>query len=85
MCTIMTKFEKLVTKFKKNPESCSFSKIEKILINIGFEKREGKGSHIRYSLHGDYLTFSLHNGDIKDYQKRKALKKIKKYSIKNEK
>lgn len=81
----MTKFEKLIHRFKNQPENCSFVEIEKILLHFGFQKRQGKGSHIRYSCQGDYLTFSVHNGEVKNYQKRKALKKIEKYYPKNEK
>ncbi len=77
----MTKLEKLIHKFKKYPETCSFMEIEKILENLGFEKRQGKGSHIRYSMYEDFLTFSPHNGEIKNYQKKKALKIAKKYML----
>jgi len=77
----MTKLEKLIYKFKKSPETCDFLEIEKILISLGFEKRQAKGSHVRYSIYEDFLTFSPHNGDIKNYQKRKAFKIAKKYII----
>lgn len=76
----MTKKEKLLQKFQKNPSSLKFSEVEKILFHFGFEKIQGKGSHIKYKNYKFITTkivISLHNNDCKNYQKEDILEKLK--------
>jgi len=78
----MTKNEKLFMSFSKNPCSLSYADIEKILLLLGFEKTKQKGgSHIKFRYGKDILIFSPHNGNIKPYQKEKALKLIQKLNL----
>jgi predicted RNA binding protein YcfA (HicA-like mRNA interferase family) len=44
----MTRNEKRIEKFLKNPESLRFSQIEKILSDFGFYRIETKGSHAKF-------------------------------------
>lgn len=76
----MTQREKFLVKFLKNPGSLSFSKIEILLINQGFEKIEAKGSHKKFkhrSLERD-LIIPVHNADYKRFYKHLTAEFIKK-------
>lgn len=70
----MSKFEKLIKKFKNNPQNCRYLEIEKILCRLGCEKIEGKGSHVLFKFKTDICSIPLHNNDCKDFYKEKALK-----------
>lgn len=79
----MSKIEKKVEKFLKNPTSTKYSDIEIILIYFGFEKINAKGSHIKFKhikLQND-LVIPIHNNECKDFYKLEAKKRIK--EIKN--
>ena len=77
----MTKIEVLIAKFLSNPESLRFVEIEKIFSTLGLVKKQGRGSHTKYALGKEWETFSLHNGDVKPYQKRKALKLLQRLKL----
>ena len=47
----MTKREKALSRIKENPKNVRFSELDRILLDIGFEKRQ-KGSHAVYSYPG---------------------------------
>lgn len=75
----MSKIDKKVEKFLKNPTSCKYSDIEIILIYFGFEKINAKGSHVKFKhsrLQSD-LVIPVHNNECKDFYKLEAKKKIK--------
>jgi len=79
----MSKQEKLVLKFLNNPASLTFGEIEKILLRFGFEKIQGKGSHIRFKK-SDLrieLVFPVHNNDCKEIYKKEAKKVIETYFL----
>ena len=75
----MSKIDKKVEKFLKNPTSCKYSDIEIVLIYFGFEKINAKGSHLKFKhlrLQSD-LVIPLHNNECKDFYKMEAQKRIK--------
>ena len=77
----MNRNHKLIEKFKISPEKCTFQEIEKILIMLGFNKVQGKGSHVKMFQKNVTIIFSPHNHEIKPYQKRKALKACQKLNL----
>ncbi len=74
----MTRKEKLLKKFLRNPESLRFNEIETLLISFGFKKVRINGSHHRYKhrLLRDLLTFPVHNNDCKKEYKIELVKLI---------
>jgi len=79
----MSRQEKIILKFLKNPVSLKFKEIEKILLSFEFEKIQGKGSHIRFKTLDlrIELVFPVHNNDCKDVYKKEAKKVIEKYFL----
>ena len=81
----MTKINKKVEKFLRNPASCKYLDIEMILIYFGFEKINAKGSHIKFKhsrLQND-LVIPVHNNECKDFYKlevKKRFNEIKNFS-----
>ena len=76
----MSKIEKLVDKFFKNPTSLKYPDIEKILIYFGFEKINAKGSHVKFKhpkLQND-IVIPVHNKECKGFYKNQISKQIKK-------
>ncbi len=74
----MTNKEKLITKFKTNPASLKYSQVEKILLWLDFEKKQGAGSHVKF-LHKQssiILIFAIHNKDCIPAYKEDALKAL---------
>ena len=67
----MTKTDKLLIKFKQNPENVKFREIEKILLTVGYKKVEAKGSHKKYKRTGESkdIIIPVHNGDCKNFYK----------------
>ncbi len=45
----MSKTEKLLKKIRQNPKNVRFKDIDKLLLSLGFEKRQ-RGSHATYVL-----------------------------------
>lgn len=81
----MTKKEKLIEKFKNNPESVRYSELRSILIEIGFEEITAKGSHTKWkhsALTRD-LVFPIHNNDCKGFYKKQALEIIQQNNLLN--
>ena len=64
-------------KFKQAPTSLSFSKIEKILLALGFEKPQGKGCHIIFSRSDLVFSVSLHGKYCKYWQKKAIFRTLK--------
>jgi predicted RNA binding protein YcfA (HicA-like mRNA interferase family) len=67
----MSKFGKLLLRFLVNPASLKFRQIEKLLLKLGCEKIQAKGSHVKFKhpLVKNDLIFPLHGCDCKkDYK-----------------
>ena len=47
----MSQTEKLLERFRQNPRNVRFEEMDKLLLSLGFEKRQ-KGSHATYILKG---------------------------------
>ncbi len=76
----MTKRDKALERFLKNPELTHFRRIEIILENLNFEKAGLKGSHYKFR-HKEVKTnliVPIHHGDCKKHYKRLIAKTIKK-------
>ena len=75
----MTKIQKKVEKFFKNPTSCKYLELKEILLYFGFEQINTRGSHVKYKHSG--LRFDLvipvHSNECKDFYKKQTKKKIK--------
>ena len=68
----MTRKEKLLKKFLRNPESLRFGEIETLLFNFGYGLVRVKGSHHHYEhdLLEEKLIIAVHNNDcLKIYKK----------------
>lgn len=75
----MTRKEKLLKKFLAQPESIKYAQLEGILMSLGFEKIEARGSHCKFkhlSLKSD-LVIPIHGNDCKAFYKKQACKIIK--------
>lgn len=76
----MSTIDKKVEKFLKNPKSCKYTDIKRILIYFGFVVIPVKrSSHIKFKhaqLKAD-LIIPVHNNECKDHYKLEARKKIK--------
>ena len=79
----MTSREKALKRFLNSPGGLKYEEIEKLLIGLGFEKIEAKGSHKKFKhikLDRD-LIIPVHNNDCKKFYKSLAAKIIKKYIL----
>jgi hypothetical protein len=47
----MSQTQKLLERFRQNPRNVRFEEMDKLLLSLGFEKRQ-KGSHATYILKG---------------------------------
>ena len=45
----MSKKAKKLEKFRNNPRNVRYEELESLLLSIGFEKRQGSGSHVVFS------------------------------------
>lgn len=52
----MSKFKKLIESLRQNPNHVRYEDVEKILIRLGFEKRQGSGSHVVFTKGDARLT-----------------------------
>lgn len=80
VATKMVGKEKVLLKFLNNPSCLNYLKIERLLLQLGFEKIEAKGSHKKFKhpqLIND-LIIPVHNNDCKEFYKNLAAKTIKK-------
>ena len=75
--------DKLIKKFKDNPASLKYSQIEKILLWLDFEKKQGAGSHVKFfhKQTSTPLIFAVHNNDCIPVYKEDTLKKLKKVNL----
>ena len=72
----MSRREKLINKALRDPRSLSFVELCLLSESFGFQKRQGKGSHVRY-VHPEFrITTNFqpgNNGEAKAYQVRQFL------------
>lgn len=61
----MTRLEKLLNKFLENPQSLKFKKIEKLMLNFGFQKTRINGSHHQFDqpYTKQSISIPIHNDD----------------------
>ncbi len=74
----MSQMEKLLQKFIKAPHTVRYADIERILIHIGFEKIQAKGSHVKWK-HKDLssdIIVPVHNNECKRFYKQQIQKQI---------
>ncbi|NIA01796.1 MAG: addiction module toxin, HicA family [Nitrospirae bacterium] len=74
----MTRKDRLLKKFLKNPDSLKFNEIEKLLLHFGYRRVRINGSHYRYRhrLSRDLLTFPVHHNNCKRKYKIELVKLI---------
>jgi predicted RNA binding protein YcfA (HicA-like mRNA interferase family) len=74
----MSKKDKLVDKFIKNPASIKLAQLLTILEDHGFEIVQAKGSHIKckHARIPKDLIIPVHDNDCKDFYKIQAKKYI---------
>lgn len=70
----MTNVKKLIDKFKNNPINTRYSEIKKILFNLGFTKRNCKGSHRIFKNKDCIINLAVHNNETKPSLKKMTLK-----------
>ena len=80
----MTRIEKLLFRFLANPTSLRYPQIEKLLCQLGFEKINAKGSHVklRHSSLDRDVIIPVHNNECKIRYKKKIAKLIQKFNLK---
>jgi len=77
----MSRKERLLKKFLQHPQSLKYREIESILLNLGFSKRMGKGSHCIFFF-PDFsiiVTIPIHNDDCLPVYKKELAKIIIKF------
>ena len=56
--------------------------LESLLIRLGFEKKPGKGSHVKWlKAHCPPIIVATHSKEIKHYQLRQIIKILKDYNL----
>lgn len=77
----MTRKDKLLQRFLKNPQALKYREIETILLDFGFTKRMGKGSHMIFVFHKPNIVqvIPLHNNDCDKQYKKRIAKLITKF------
>lgn len=63
----MTKLEKLIAKYKENPESISLKEMIKLLEHNGYLAVNAGGSHRIYKKEGvaEHILLAIHNNKLK--------------------
>ena len=74
----MNKQLKTLKKFLENPQALSYIEIENLLVTIGFEKIEAKGSHkkFKHPRLNINLIIPVHGNDCKSFYKNYAKKTL---------
>lgn len=75
----MVRKDRLLQKFLNNPDSLGYGRIENLLLILGFEKIEAKGSHkkFKHQLLQRDLIIPVHNNDCKSFYKYLVARIIK--------
>jgi predicted RNA binding protein YcfA (HicA-like mRNA interferase family) len=78
----MTKREKRLEKIRQNPKHVNKSQLEQILVDFGFIRRDGKGSHTIYQHHKleTPVVIAVHGQHVPEYIVKKTLAAIDKIS-----
>lgn len=74
----MSRIEKLLNKFRDDPERVRYADLEKLLVHLGCEKVPAKGSHVKFKhrvLHVD-IIIPVHNNECKPFYKKQARTQI---------
>lgn len=75
---IMSRYDKLLAKAKRNPDGLTFSEFQNLMTQWGWVKDRQRGSHqIWYSPEGERLSIQTRNGMAKGYQVRQFFGFIK--------
>lgn len=74
----MTQNEKLIDKFKTNPNSVSMQELQKILTLNGYILSRQNASHMNYTKEWESQIFTLpkHGKNLKNVYKQKVYKKF---------
>ena len=83
----MSRREKLVQKALRDPRSLSFIDLCWLAESFGFQRRQGKGSHVRYVHREIRVTTNFQpgkNGDAKAYQVRQFLAILRSHGLLSE-
>jgi predicted RNA binding protein YcfA (HicA-like mRNA interferase family) len=80
----MNKKEKLLQRFRQNQKNVRFEDVDKLLLSLGFEKRQ-KGSHATYILKGQgRITIPFRKPFILPVYVSELVKLLDKMDIENE-
>lgn len=73
----MSKFEKALQRLRENPKHVRFQEIERILEQLGFEKRQEGTSHAVFRIPGhEPLTVPKRKPFVKPYYVKQLLKRL---------
>ena len=75
----MTQKNRKIEHFLTSPKNFKYPQIETILINLGFNKIQAKGSHVKFkhTLIPHDLIIPVHSNDCKTYYKKQIVQIIK--------
>jgi len=74
----MSKFEKELARLKQNPKNVRYEELEKILLRIGFSKRQRGTSHVVFRKEAVILTVPIKKPFLKSIYVKKTLDVIEK-------
>ncbi len=83
----MSRREKLINKALRDPRSLSFTELCLLSESFGFQRRQGKGSHVRYVHLEIRITTNFQpgkNGEAKAYQVRQFLAILRSHGLLSE-
>jgi hypothetical protein len=63
----MTKKDKLLAKIRQNPKHVRFDDLEKILLALGFDRRQPGSSHVTFTLGKHIITIPLKKPFVKPH------------------
>ncbi len=72
----MSKFEKELARLRQNPKNVRYEELEKILLKIGFSKRQSGTSHVVFRKDDIILTVPVKKPFLKLIYVKKALEVI---------
>ena len=75
----MSRIAKIAKKFLQAPASVSYSDLQKLLLALGFEKIQAKGSHVKFK-HRVFeidIVVPVHNNECKEFYKKDIAKRLK--------
>ena len=72
---------KKLEKFAQNHKAQKGKELASLLISLGFELKNIRGSHQKYVYENEFVLLAIHNNDCKNYQKKHAQKVLKKLNF----